>query len=779
MKVDAASVCGFAGVNRGPSHLYCGEGVVRPDYPRGVKIAVIGGGPAGLYFSLLLKKSEPAHEIEVFERNRPDDTFGWGVVFSNETLGHFKDADAESFARITESFAHWEDIDTYFGGRRIRSGGHGFSGIARRRLLQILQERCRELGVKLSFQSEVDGLPQADLVVAADGINSKIRTAHEDVFQPTIAPGKARFIWLGTTRRFEAFTFIIRETDHGLFQVHAYPFDQTTSTFIVETDPETWRRAGLDTASIDESVAFLERLFAPELEGHRLLTNNSAWISFRTISCKQWWHGNIVLIGDAAHTAHFSIGSGTKLAMEDAIALAAALRAHPGDVPAALTAYHAARWLEVAKLQRAAHVSQAWFEDISRYRGMAPEQLVLSMMTRSKRVTHGNLRVRDPGYIAEVDEWFRGSVGAPPATPPMFTGFQLRELRLRNRVVVSPMCQYSAEDGLANDWHLVHLGARAAGGAGLVMTEMTDVSPTGRITPGCTGLWAPEHAAAWRRVTEFVHTQTGAKIGAQIAHAGRKGATQNLWDRPDVPLPSELAWELLAPSPIAWAPGFQVPRAMTVADMDAVTADFVRAAQLAEEAGFDLLEIHMAHGYLLSTFISPLTNRREDEYGGSLAGRMTFPRRIFQAVRAVWPAHKPMSVRLSATDWAPGGLTGEDSVEIAGMLKADGCDLIDVSSGQTTPLARPIYGRMFQTPFSDQIRNEIGIATMTVGNIQDWDQVNTIVASGRADLCALARPHLLDPHFTLRAAAEQGYVGEGVVWPRQYLAARPQPGRND
>jgi anthraniloyl-CoA monooxygenase len=755
--------------------LTCSE--ERPDYHRGVKIAVIGGGPAGLYFSLLLKKSDPSHEITVFERNRADDTFGWGVVFSNETLGHFKEADPETFARITESFAHWEAIDTYVGGQVIRSGGHGFSGIARRRLLQILQERCGGLGVELKFQTEVEGLPQADLVVAADGINTKVRTAHEDVFQPSIEPGKARFIWLGTSRRFEAFTFIIREDEHGLFQVHAYPFDQSTSTFIVETDPDTWRRAGLDAASVEASVAYLERLFAPELQGHRLMTNNSAWISFRTVACKAWWHGNLVLIGDAAHTAHFSIGSGTKLAMEDAIALAEALKKFSGDVPAALAAYHAARWLEVAKLQRAARVSQAWFEDISRYKAMAPEQLVLSMMTRSKRVTHGNLKVRDPGYIAAVDEWFNKSSEAPARTPPMFSGFKLRELRLMNRVVVSPMCQYSATDGLANDWHLVHLGARAVGGAGLVMAEMTDVSPTGRITPGCTGLYSGEHVAAWRRVTEFVHTRSAAKIGAQIAHAGRKGATQNMWDRPDVPLPAEQAWELLAPSPIAWAPGFQVPRAMTRADMDVVVADFVRATELAEASGFDLLELHMAHGYLLSSFISPLTNRREDEFGGSLAGRMTFPRRVFAAVRAVWPAHKPMSVRLSATDWAPGGLTGEDSVEIARMLKQDGCDLIDVSSGQTTPEARPIYGRMFQTQFSDQIRNEVGISTMAVGNIQDWDQINTIVASGRADLCALARPHLLDPQLTLRAAAEQGYAGDGVAWPRQYLAARPQPDR--
>jgi anthraniloyl-CoA monooxygenase len=747
-----------------------------------VRIAVIGGGPAGLYFSVLMKKARPDAAITVVERNRADDTFGWGVVFSNETLGHFREADPPSFARITESFARWDDIDTFFKGKVIRSGGHGFCGIARRRLLQILQERCVELGVALRFQRESEDLAEfadADVIVAADGINSRIRAAHEDVFQPTIEPGKARFIWLGTTRRFPAFTFLIRDNEHGLFQVHAYPFDAETSTFIVETDPETWRRAGLDRASVEDSVAYLEALFAPELQGHRLLTNKSAWVSFRTVSCKAWWHGNIVLIGDAAHTAHFSIGSGTKLAMEDAIALAGAISAHPGDVPAALAAYHEARWLEVAKLQRAARVSQAWFEDIARYQSMEPEQLVLSMMTRSKRVTHGNLRVRDPGYIAEVDRWFSGRAGAPVPTPPMFTGFALRELRLANRVVVSPMCQYSAEDGRVDDWHLVHLGGRALGGAGLVMTEMTDVSPTGRITPHCAGLWDDAHAQAWRRVTEFVHRSSGAKIGVQLAHAGRKGATRNTWDGPDVPLPPAQAWELLAPSPIAWAPGFQVPRAMTALDMDAVTADFVRATRLALAAGFDLIELHMAHGYLLSSFISPLCNRRGDEYGGSLANRMRFPLRVFAEVRAAWPAERPISVRISATDWAPGGLTGEDAVEVARMLKAAGCDLIDVSAGQTTPEARPVYGRMFQTQFSDQVRNEVGIATIAVGNIQDWDQVNTIVASGRADLCALARPHLLDPHFTLRAAAEQGYVGPGVTWPKQYLASRPRPGRGE
>ncbi len=723
-----------------------------------------------------MKQARPGSEVTVVERNRADDTFGWGVVFSNETLGNFRQADPESFRRITESFSYWDNIDTYFKGKVIRSGGHGFCGIARRRLLQILQERCQELGVVLRFEHESEDLGEfagADVIVAADGINSRIRGAHEDVFKPSIEPGKARFIWLGTTRHFEAFTFIIRDTEHGLFQVHAYPFDAATSTFIVETDPETWRRAGLDTASVADSVAYLERLFAPELAGHRLMTNKSSWINFRTIACKTWWHQNMVLIGDAAHTAHFSIGSGTKLAMEDAIALVAALQTHPGDVPAALASYHDARWLDVAKLQRAARVSQAWFEDISRYKHMAPEQLVLSMMTRSKRVTHGNLRVRDAGYVAGVDRWF-AEHSAAEVGPPMFSGFTLRELRLQNRVVVSPMCQYSAQDGLVDDWHLVHLGALATGGAGLVMTEMTDVSATGRITNGCAGLYQPEHAAAWRRIVEFVHTNSGAKIGVQIAHAGRKGATQNRWDRSDVPLPPGEAWELLAPSAIAWAPGFQVPRAMDRADMDRVCADFVRATELAVEAGFDLLELHMAHGYLLSSFISPLTNHRGDEFGGDLAGRMRFPMRVFQAVRAAWPQARPMSVRISATDWLAGGLTGDDAVEIAGMLKSAGCDLIDVSAGQTVLEARPVYGRMFQTHLSDQIRNELHIATVAVGNIQDWDQVNTIVASGRADLCALARPHLLDPHFTLRAALEQGYVGPGVTWPRQYLAARPR-----
>ena len=744
-----------------------------------MKIAVLGGGPAGLYFGVLMRKARPDSEVVIVERNRRDDTFGWGVVFSDGTLGNFQRADPESYARITASFAHWDDIDTYFKGQVIRSGGHGFCGIARRRLLEILQDRASELGARIEYQSEHVALdsPQcrgADLIVAADGINSRVRASFEDVFQPTLTEGKAKYIWLGTTRRLPAFTFYVKENEHGLFTVHAYPFDATTSTFIIETDRESWTRAGLDRMSVDEGVAYCERLFAAELEGHRLMTNKSSWLSFREVVCKKWWHGNVVLIGDAAHTAHFSIGSGTKLAMEDSIALVEALQ-READVPKALQAYHDVRWLDVAKLQRAARVSQAWFEDIRRYKDMEPEQFVLSMMTRSKRVTYENLRVRDGRYVAGLDRWFAERSGCAEARPPMFTPFSLRELKLVNRVVVSPMCQYSAQDGAPDDWHLVHLGARAVGGAGLVMTEMTDVSPEGRITRGCTGMYAPAHVPAWRRIVEFVHRSSAAKIGIQLGHAGPKGSAEHPWDGPDRGLVD--GWPLLAASAVAFAPGFATPRAMDEADMATVVEQFVRATHMSEEAGFDLLELHMAHGYLLASFISPLTNLRSDEYGGSLANRMRFPLRVLAAVRAAWPAHKPISVRISATDWLPGGVTDEESVEVARLLKAGGCDLVDVSAGMTVPGSRPaIYGRMYQTHLSDRIRHEAGVATIAVGSIQDWDQVNTIVASGRADLCALARPHLFDPQLTLRAAAEQNYAGPGVVWPGQYLLGRPPRG---
>ena len=748
-----------------------------------MKIAVIGGGPAGLYFGILMKKANPGCDITIFEKNPADVTWGWGVVFSDETLAGFQDADPESYASITNAFVRWEAIDIHFRGRVIRSGGHAFYGIRRVQFLRILQERCRQLNVKLRFGEEVEdlsGFSDTDLIVAADGINSCIRSLYADHFQPDIQEGKSKYIWLATTKVFESFLFIIRENEHGLFQVHAYPFDRDMSTFIVETDEDSWRRAGLEGASEVATASYCERLFAPELNGHRLLSNKSAWINFRRIKNKTWRYKNVVLIGDAAHTAHFSIGSGTKLAMEDSIALTQALQKY-SDVALALEAYEQERWVDVAKLQRAAEVSQLWFEDIKRWKDFDPEQFAVKLLCRSKRVTHNNLRVRDPEYIERVDRWFADSQrfvvansfanfsDKDPAPPPMFIPFKLRSMTLMNRVVVSPMCQYSAEDGTPNDWHLVNLGSRAVGGAALVFAEMTDVSREGRISPGCTGMYKEEHVWAWRRIVEFVHKNSRAKIGMQLAHAGRKGSTKRGWEGYDVPLDS-WNWPLISASPIPWSPQNQIPKEMDRADMEQIRNYFSAAAKLTENAGFDIIELHMAHGYLLSSFISPLTNQRNDEYGGSIQNRMRFPLEVFDLVREIWPGEKPISVRISATDWVPGGFDASQAVEISAMLKEHGCDIIDVSTGQTTTMAQPVYGRMYQAPFSDRIRNEAQIPTMSVGNIQNWDQVNTLIVTGQADLCVLARGHLYEPYFTLHAAAEQEYE---VEWPKQYLPAAP------
>ncbi len=755
-------------------------GLARLAKIRGVKIAVIGGGPGGLYFALLMRKAMPRHEIVVVERNRPDDTFGWGVVFSDETLGNFLSTDPQTHERITQDFVHWDRIDTHTDGRVMSSGGHGFSGIARRRLLAILHERCAELGVEIRFEHEVPGpeaFPDADLIVAADGINSRTRDARADVFRPDIVAGRAKFIWLGADRAFDAFKFFIAKTEHGIVQVHAYPFDRGHSTFIVETDEATWRAHGVDRMAPSDSVAWCESLFAEELGGARLMTNRSEWINFRRVRNATWHAGNVVLIGDAAHTAHFSIGSGTKLAMEDAIALVDAIVRHPPrhhrDVEAALVAYQESRWLDVAKLQRSAETSQAWFEDIGRYRDVPAEAFTMSMMTRSKRVTHANLRLRDRGFVDAVDRWFADAAGVAadaPVPPPMFTPLRLRGLELVNRVVVSPMCQYSATDGMPDDWHLVHLGSRAVGGAGLVMAEMTDVSEDARITPGCAGIYTDGHVAGWRRITEFVHGNSRAKIGLQLGHAGRKGSTRLMWEGMDAPLPSG-NWPLLSASAIPYRPDSQVPKPMDRADMDAVVADFEQATRRALAAEFDLLELHLAHGYLLASFLSPLTNMRDDEYGGDVHDRLRFPLEVFDAIRRIWPADRPMTARISATDWAPGGITDDDVISVATALREHGCDLIDVSTGQTVAHGKPVYGRMFQAPWSDMVRHAVGIPTMTVGNVQNWDHVNTLLASGRADLVALARPHLADPYFTLHAAAEQGYVAQH--WPPQYWAAKP------
>lgn len=741
-----------------------------------MRIVVIGGGPGGLYFALLMKKADPSHEITVLERNRPDDTFGFGVVFSDRTLDHLREADPESFQAIRESFVHWDDIEIHFRGRKLRSTGHGFAGLSRVRLLQILQRRCEALGVDLRFETEVRDIGAhggADLLVGADGIRSLVRERYAEHFRPAVDWRPNRFVWLGTTFPFPAFTFYFKENEHGLWRVHAYRYEEGRSTFILETTERTWTRAGLAGASEAQTRAFAEALFAEELEGHPILTNRSIWRRFPTIRCGRWHYRNRVLLGDAAHTAHFSVGSGTKLAMEDAIELRNALVRHR-DIGEALQAYEEARRPEVESLQRAAQVSLQWFEETERYMHFDPLQFSFALLTRSLRVTHETLRQRDPVFVREIDRWFarrakeqsgeRLEIDAPP--PPAFTPFRLRGLVLRNRVVVSPMCMYSARDGTVNDWHLVHLGSRAVGGAGLVLTEMTDVSREGRISPGCAGMYKPEHVRAWRRIVEFVHRYTPAKIGIQLGHAGRKGSTRVAWEGMDQPLP-EGNWPILAPSPIPYLGHSQVPKEMTREDMDRVREEFVRAARMADEAGFDWLELHCAHGYLLASFISPLTNRRSDGYGGTLERRMRFPLEVFDAVRAAWPASKPMSVRISATDWAPGGIQPDDAVEIARMFKEHGCDIIDVSAGQTVPYARPQYGRQFQTPFSDRIRNEAGLPTMAVGNISSYADVNTILAAGRADLCVLGRMHLYDPYWTRHAAYELG-IDPG--WPPPYSA---------
>ena len=752
-----------------------------------MRILCVGGGPAGLYLALLLKKADARHEITVVERNLPYDTFGWGVVFSDQTLGNLEAADPESHAEILAAFCHWDDIDVHFKGRTITSGGHGFCGIGRKRLLNILQARCEALGVRLVFETEVadeKAFGAQDLIVVSDGINSALRTKYASVFAPQIERRRCRYIWLGTNRLFEAFTFAFEKTEWGWFQAHAYRFDQDTSTFIVETPEDVWEAAGLDRMSGEQGIAFCERLFAPYLDGHKLMTNarhlrGSAWINFQRVTNGTWLNFSgpapMVLVGDAAHTAHFSVGSGTKLALEDAIALAKAVSAG-ADLRAALEGYEAERSLEVLKIQNAARNSTEWFENVDRYTPFEAEQFAYSLLTRSQRISHENLRVRDPGFVTGIESWF-ASRNALPATPvpPMFTPFTLRGVTLPNRVVVSPMAQYSCVDGTPDDYYLVHLGSRAHGGAGLVFTEMTCVSADARISPGCAGMYAPEHRAAWTRIVDYVHARTPAKIGLQLGHAGPKGSTQRGWEDADEPLPAG-NWPLIAPSAVRYGPTNQLPRAMTAGDMERVKADFVRAARWGAECGFDWLELHCAHGYLLSAFICPLTNRRDDQYGGSIENRCRYPLEVLRAMRAVWPDDKPISVRISAHDWAPGGNTPDDAIVVARLFKEAGADLIDVSSGQTTRDAAPVYGRMYQTPFADRIRNEVAIATMAVGAIFEPDHVNSIVMAGRADLCALARPHLADPYWTLHAAAQLGY--DAMPWPPQYLTGKAQLERN-
>ncbi|MFF7352775.1 bifunctional salicylyl-CoA 5-hydroxylase/oxidoreductase [Streptomyces filipinensis] len=745
-----------------------------------MRVAVIGGGPGGLYAAALLKRLDPSREITVWERNAPDETFGFGVVLSDETLGGIEHADPVVYEALQRDFVRWDDIDIVHRGVTHRSGGHGFAALGRRRLLGILHDRCRSLGVDLRFSAEAPGPDTLcagyDLVIAADGVHSTTRAGYADAFRPRVSEHRCRYIWLAADFPFDAFRFEIAETEHGVMQLHGYPYAADASTVIVEMREEVWRAAGFDELGAHESVERCAKIFADALRGRPLHSNNSAWTTFRTVVNDRWSHGNVVLLGDAAHTAHFSIGSGTKLAVEDALALAACLAEHP-DVPSALAAYEEERKPVVASTQRAARASLEWFENLGLYLGRPPRQFAFNLLTRSRRVTHDNLRLRDARFTEAVEREF----GCPPGTPPMFTPFRLRGLTLRNRVVVSPMDMYSAHEGVPGDLHLVHLGARALGGAGLVMTEMVCVSEEGRITPGCTGLYTGRQAEAWRRVTDFVHTQApGTAIGVQLGHSGRKGSTKLMWEGMDEPLPRG-NWPLVAASPLPYKAGSQTPRQLSRAQLTDIREQFTAAAWRAARAGFDLLELHCAHGYLLSGFLSPLTNHRTDAYGGSPERRLRFPLEVFDAVRAVWPAERPMTVRISATDWAEGGTDAESAVGIARAFAAHGADAIDVSTGQVVAEEQPEFGRSYQTPFADRIRHEVGVPVIAVGAISSWDDVNSLLLAGRTDLCALGRPHLYDPHWTLHAAAEQGYDGPGAVWPAPYRAGSrpPRTGRTD
>ena len=755
-----------------------------------MKIAIIGGGPGGLYFAALMKQLDPSHEVTVWERNAASDTFGFGVVFSDETLGGIGNADTVIAEYMSKRFARWTDIDIHFKGQQHTVGGQGFAAMSRKELLELLQRRCAELGVDLRFSTvapDVEELSREyDLVLAADGLNSAVRSRFAEVFRPSLDLRKSKYMWLGTDLVFEAFKFFVKDTEHGVMQIHGYPYSDEGSTFIVEMHEDVWRKAGFDATegqvfrpgeSDEAAVDAIRAIFAEELEGHEVLVNNSKWINFTTVRNETWRHGNIVLLGDAAHTAHFSIGSGTKLAMEDSLALAACLHEH-ADLEAALEAYETERRPVVESTQRAAQASLEWFENIGMYKDQDPVQFCFNLLTRSRRITYDNLKLRDPEFAARVDEEFARTQGIAGSAPAMFQPYRIGGLELKNRIVVSPMDMYSATDGVPGNFHLVHLGSKALGGAGLVMTEMVCVSETGRITPGCSGLYNEAQQESWREIVDFVHHRSTAAIGVQLGHSGRKGSTKLMWEGIDEPLP-EGGWEPVGPSAIPYGPGSPAPREISRAEMDQVRDEFVAATLRAAASGFDLLELHCAHGYLLSSFLSPLANRRSDDYGGSLENRLRYPLEVFDAVRAAWPADKPLTVRLSATDWAPGGNDEHDAVAIARAFAEHGADGIDVSSGQVVKEEKPAYGRSYQTPFADRIRQEVardaGVAVIAVGAVSSYDDVNSILLAGRADLCALGRTHLFDPQWTLHAAAEQDYRGPGAAWPEQFRAGSRKP----
>ena len=713
-----------------------------------MRIGVLGGGPAGLYFAMLMKKADPSHEVTVFERNPPDATFGWGVVFSEETLGSFRDADFETYTEITDTFARWGAIDVRYRGRTVRSRGHVFSAIARKRLLQILQDRCRRLGVGLVFHREVGDLSELGdvaLIVAADGVNSLARRALAESLRPAEDVHRTKFVWFGTDLVFDAFTFIFRENDHGLFQVHAYPFDGETSTFIVECPEETWRRAGLEGATEEESIAYCEELFAEDLGGHSLMSNRSLWISFVTLRCDSWHQGNVVLLGDAAHTAHFTIGSGTKLAMEDAIALAQALQRQP-DTARALIEYEMERQPIVERFQEAARESATYFENVRRYATFDPLQFTFNLLTRSGRITHLELQKRDPAFVNRVDGWFSAAARGEPsrevvvAPPPLLGPFVARGVDVTNRVALSPVGEDDSIDGSPGPALRKRLVRAGRAGPGLVVTELVAISAHGRVTPGTPGIWSDEQAWEWGEIVAAMREGSAARVALRLGHAGPHAATRPKWEGTGRPL-REGGWPLVAASPVPYVSRSPVPEELAAEAMPQVIGDFVAAANRAAAAGFDLLHLDLAHGYLLASFLSPLTNRRSDEFGGSLEGRARFPLQVFEAVRDAWPEDRPLGVALLATDWAPRGFGIDEAVLLARWLRERGGDLVQPVGGQTTVRDNPPYGRFYLVPYSDRIRNEAGVPTLVGGNLTTSDEANTILAAGRADLC------LLDPRL--------------------------------
>lgn len=735
-----------------------------------MKITVIGGGPGGLYFSILTKKAMPSCEIDVYEQNKPDDSFGFGVVFSDETLGEFLTRDTESYELIRSKFAYWDDIVVARDGEQVSVAGNGFCGCSRKTLLQLLHQRCKEEGVNLHFEANITNLNQfkdSDIIVACDGIGSSIRTQFESDFETKVELKKNKFVWMGSTKPLDAFTYFFRSTPKGAFVAHTYQYEEGMSTWIFECSPQTWENFGFDTFNEEDTTQKLQEIFKEELDGHGLITNKSHWRQFPHVTNGKWYKDNIVLLGDAKATAHYSIGSGTKLAMECAIALSDAIVENPNNFPVAFENYEKARRNRVEMIQYAANVSLDWFENMDRHMQHPFYQFSFGCMTRSKKVTFENLSIRDKSYTNKVLKEFNdiNQDVTPSAVevPAAFSKFKLRDLELQNRIVMSAMGQYSAENGLVNDWHLMHYGNRAIGGLGLIIAEMTAVSETGRITLGCTGIYSKNQIVEWKKITNFIHQNSSAKIGIQLGHSGRKGATKKPWETVDL----QDKWNLISASPIAFNENSPTPKEMTLEDMNTITEQFVQATINANEAGFDMIELQAHHGFLLASFLSPLTNIRTDEFGGSVENRLKFPMRVFKAMRNAFPKDKPMSVRISATDWAENGISEEDVFTIATAFKEAGADIINVSTGNTVAHQKPQVGRMWQTPFSDAVRNTVHIPTITTGYIQDIDQINTIILNGRADLVALGRPLLLDPNFVRNAQAYEDYRASDI--PKQYM----------